>query len=54
MQLMNVKVSKKFNMTSYIVYLLAGKNKYRGLNCKGTLGKNIIFYVYPQLKFNTN
>lgn len=38
LQLRNVKDKKKFTMNSYLVYLLARKNKYKGLSYKGVLG----------------
>lgn len=45
-QLRSVQETNKLTMTSYLVYMLAQKNKYTSLSCKGALGQDRLWDVY--------
>ena len=52
-QLMNWEQTRKFDMSSYVIYMLTLLMKYDGLRCKGPIGSgNLHLNVhecYPQL-----
>lgn len=48
-QMRDVLESKKFTMSSYVMYLLARFYPYRGLDPKGTFRQDVIYEVYPEL-----
>lgn len=54
-QFMAVKKTSQFYMTSYLVYLLAAKFPYKGLDCVGILGTKKgqlkLYDYYPQLQY---
>lgn len=46
-QLCNVLQTKRFTMTSYLVYALARFHPYKGLDTRGVFGQEVIYEVYP-------
>ena len=52
-QLMNLEHTRKFYMSSYVIYMLARRKNYDGLRCKGPIGIGTqhlkVHEWYPQL-----
>ena len=52
-QLMNLEHTRKFYMSSYVIYMLARRKNYDGLRCKGPIGSGTqhlkVHECYPQL-----
>lgn len=48
-QLRDVLETKRFTMSSYVMYVLARFYPYRGLSPQGTFGQDIVYEVYPEL-----
>ena len=50
---MNLELTRKFYMSSYVIYTLARRKNYDGLRCKGPIGSGTqhlkVRECYPQL-----